>query len=59
MKYVMTITWAVLISFLVAYVLSSMAGETFSIASTFIIAAIFSIIVILIGDVLLREKKSA
>ncbi|MEN2767655.1 DUF2929 family protein [Ornithinibacillus xuwenensis] len=57
MRFVATIGWAVLISFVLSYVLSSMAGETLDLVGTFVVAAIFSIIVFILGDGLLREKK--
>ncbi|ENH96170.1 hypothetical protein J416_12192 [Gracilibacillus halophilus YIM-C55.5] len=55
MKYLVTIFWSVLISFLVAYVLSSMAGETFNISGVFALAAVFSIAIIILGDGILDE----
>ncbi|WP_163537087.1 DUF2929 family protein [Gracilibacillus sp. YIM 98692] len=57
MKYLMAIIWAVLFSFLVAYVLSSMAGEMFSVPSVLSIAAVFTIIVIILGDGILKEEN--
>ncbi|PWU67741.1 MULTISPECIES: DUF2929 family protein [Gracilibacillus] len=57
MKYIMTIVWAVIISFVIGYVLASMAGETLHVPSVLSLAAIFSIIVILLGDGVLKESN--
>ncbi|WP_010093625.1 YjzD family protein [Ornithinibacillus scapharcae] len=57
MRYIFTIIWAVLISFVLSYVLSSMGGESLDLVATFVLAAVFSIIVFLLGDGMLREKK--
>jgi hypothetical protein len=57
MRYIATMFWAVLISFVLSYVLSSMAGASLDLVATFITAAIFSIIVFILGDGLLRGEK--
>lgn len=58
MRYLAIVVWAVLISFVVSYVLSSMGNTEFSLPGTFSLAAIFSIAAILLGDVILKEEKS-
>ncbi|GGA73921.1 YjzD family protein [Ornithinibacillus halotolerans] len=57
MRYIVTIIWAVLITFVLSYVLSSMAGASFDMVSTLVMAAIFSVIVFVLGDGLLRDSK--
>ncbi|SER86592.1 Protein of unknown function [Gracilibacillus ureilyticus] len=57
MKYVMTIFWALIISLVVGYVLASMAGQALDVPGTLAIAAIFSIIVFLLGDGILKEEN--
>ncbi|WP_047982451.1 YjzD family protein [Ornithinibacillus contaminans] len=57
MRYIATIFWAVLISFVLSYVLSSMAGESLDLVATLVVAAIFSIVIFLLGDGLLRQRN--
>ncbi|MBM7571521.1 DUF2929 family protein [Aquibacillus albus] len=57
MRYLMTIVWALLISFLVSYVLTSMAGETLTFAPIFVVAILFIIVATVIGDGILKESK--
>jgi hypothetical protein len=57
MRYIATIFWAVIITFVLSYVLSSMANEPLDLVATLVMAAIFSIIVFVLGDGLLRERK--
>lgn len=57
MRYVWTIIWAILLSFLISYVLTSMAGQTLSLAPIFVLAAVFSIVIIIIGDGILKDTK--
>ncbi|MFC4386843.1 DUF2929 family protein [Gracilibacillus marinus] len=53
----MTIFWALLISLVVGYVLASMAGDAMNIPGTLAVAAIFSIIAIILGDGILTEEN--
>ncbi|MFS0671988.1 DUF2929 family protein [Ornithinibacillus sp. 179-J 7C1 HS] len=57
MRYLATIVWAVLITFVLSYVLSSMGGESLDMVSTLVMAAIFSIIIFILGDGILRDQK--
>ncbi|WP_417006824.1 DUF2929 family protein [Aquibacillus koreensis] len=57
MRYFFTLLWAVLISFLVSYVLTSMAGETFTFTPIFFIALFFALTIFIIGDGILKEEK--
>lgn len=57
MRYIATILWAVLITFVLSYVLSSMGGGSLDLVATLVMAAILSIAIFILGDGLLREKK--
>ncbi|MGM8212663.1 DUF2929 family protein [Virgibacillus sp. W0430] len=57
MRYIMTVFWAVLISGVVSYVLSSMASEPFSVSDSLILAAIMAIIIFVLGDGLLKNQE--
>nr|WP_153737008.1 DUF2929 family protein [Aquibacillus halophilus] len=54
-RYFWTIFWAIVISSLISYVLTSMAGEALTLLPIFVLAVIFSAAVIIIGDGILRE----
>jgi len=56
MKYFATIFWAVVILTVVSYVLTSMGGQPFNLPGAMAIAAILSIGVIFIGDVILKDE---
>ncbi|MBU8792120.1 YjzD family protein [Oceanobacillus caeni] len=57
MRYIASIFWAVLISFAISYVLSSMGGEPFVLSHSLILAALFSIAVFILGDGILKEDN--
>lgn len=57
MRYFMTIFWSLLISGVVSYVLSSMAGEPFNLSNSIILAIIMTIIIFILGDGLLKEQN--
>lgn len=57
MRYIMSAIWAILISFAVSYVLVSMGGEAFSVGDSLILAAIFFIATVLLGDGVLKESN--
>ncbi|WP_231846997.1 YjzD family protein [Oceanobacillus iheyensis] len=52
----MTIFWSFLLSAAVSYVLSSMGGEPFLIENAIILTVIFSIVVFVLGEGILKEK---
>ncbi|BAC13157.1 hypothetical conserved protein [Oceanobacillus iheyensis HTE831] len=56
MRYIMTIFWSFLLSAAVSYVLSSMGGEPFLIENAIILTVIFSIVVFVLGEGILKEK---
>lgn len=57
MRYIWTIIWAILISGVLSYVLSSMAGDTFVVKDTLVLAGILTVAIIILGDGLLKVKK--
>ncbi|HLR02797.1 MAG TPA: DUF2929 family protein [Virgibacillus sp.] len=57
LRYIVSIFWAVLISAVISYVLASMADEPFSIAGSLLLAAIFAIGIITLGEGGLKEDK--
>lgn len=57
MRFIWTIIWAVLFSGTISYVLASMAGESFNLTATLIMAGIFSLAVWVLGEGLLKEEK--
>ncbi|WP_156288852.1 DUF2929 family protein [Oceanobacillus salinisoli] len=57
MRYIMSIFWAILISLAISYVLTSMAGETFVLSDSLILAAILSAAIFLLGDSVLKEEN--
>lgn len=57
MRYIMTIIWAVLISSVISYVLSNMAGDPFNLTHTLILAAILSVVVFILGDGILKNQE--
>jgi hypothetical protein len=56
MRYIVSIFWAILISFAISYVLTSMGGEPFVLSDSLILAAFFSVAVFILGDGVLTEK---
>jgi len=57
MRYIMTAVWAVLISLAVSYVLTSMGSEPFVVGDALILAAIFFLATVVLGDGILKEKS--
>ncbi|MBY7143094.1 DUF2929 family protein [Virgibacillus sp. NKC19-3] len=57
MRYIMTIFWAVAISTVVSYVLTSMAGSPFVFTDTLILAGIFAVAAIVLAEVVLPKRK--
>lgn len=58
MRIIMSAIWSILISAAIAYVLTSMAGEQFTLTGVFAVAAIIFVIVVLVSEVGLKEEKS-
>lgn len=54
----MTIIWAVLISGVLSYVLSSMGDAEFVLKDTLILAGILSVAIFILGDGLLKDNKA-
>jgi len=51
------VIWSLLISVLVSYVLTSMAGTPFNMNHTLILGLFFTVAIFLIGDVALKEEN--
>lgn len=58
MKYVMTLIWSMLLSFIVSYVLSSMAGDPFIITQALVLGGIFFVAIVALGAVIAPEKQA-
>ena len=58
MKYVMTLIWSMLLSFIVSYVLSSMAGDPFILTQAIVLGIIFFLAVIGLGTVVASDKQT-
>jgi hypothetical protein len=56
-RYIMTIIWAVLISGVLSYVLSSMGNAEFVLKDTLILAGILAVAIMVLGDGLLKNNK--
>ncbi|HLR22446.1 MAG TPA: DUF2929 family protein [Pseudogracilibacillus sp.] len=52
MKYIMTIVWALLIGAALAYILSSMAGDTFNMVQSIVYSGVVFIIILIMDNVL-------
>lgn len=59
MRYIMVAIWSLLISTAVSYVLTSMGGEPFNFVLTLILAGIFTVAIILLGDGVLKGTENA
>lgn len=57
MRYLIVIIWSLLISTVISYVVTSMAGEPFSITYTFVMSAFFFIAIVILGEGILKENK--
>ncbi|MEI3611078.1 DUF2929 family protein [Pseudogracilibacillus sp. SO30301A] len=57
MRFIMTIIWALLIGGALAYVLSSMGGETFNITQSIMYSAGVFIAILLIDGVLTTQEQ--
>ncbi|UFU00556.1 YjzD family protein [Radiobacillus kanasensis] len=57
MRVIVAAIWAFLLSALVTYVLSNMAGEPFELSSVLVLTVLFLVAVIGLGEGALREKS--
>lgn len=58
MKYIMTIIWSLLIGAAVSYVLTSMAEDPFSMTQTLVLAGIFAVSIIVMGEFLIKKEEN-
>jgi len=57
MRYIMTLIWSVLISLVVTYVVTSMAGAAFNFTFVLILGAVIFLAIFVLGDLLLKERE--
>lgn len=57
MRFVMTFIWAMLISSAISYVLTSMADDPFNLTHALILGVIFTIVVFVLGEGILKEDS--
>ncbi len=58
MKYVMTLIWSMLLSFIVSYVLSSMAGDPFILTQALVVGGVFFVAIVALGTVIAPSKQT-
>jgi len=58
LRFFVVIIWSFLVSTIVSYVLTSMAGEPFNLNHTMILAAFFVVVITILGEFVLKEEKS-
>ncbi|SFD38445.1 Protein of unknown function [Lentibacillus persicus] len=57
MRFFWTFFWAILISAVISYVLTSMAGNAFDVTSMFVVAILMSLAVFLLGEGVLKNGE--
>lgn len=58
MRYIATIVWALLISSVLSYVLSSMGGDKFDVMGTIVLAVTMFIAITILGDNVLTDDQT-
>ncbi|CDQ40656.1 MULTISPECIES: DUF2929 family protein [Virgibacillus] len=58
MRYIATIIWALVISGVLSYVLSSMRGDSFSMMGTIVFAVIMFIAIVILGDSAIHDDNA-
>lgn len=58
MRLIMTIIWAVILSFAITYVLTSMANEPFNVTHTLVVASLIVVGVVALSEGALKEDNS-
>lgn len=58
MRILWSVVWAFLLSFMISYVLSNMAGQSFDIVQVVVLALIFSVSIIILGEGALKERRT-
>ncbi|MCP3031993.1 YjzD family protein [Halobacillus sp. A1] len=56
MRMIWTVLWAFLLSFMTAYVVSNMAGTSFSFLQVIIMTILFSVAAIVLGEGVIKEE---
>lgn len=57
MKYIMTLFWSMMLSFIVTYVLNSMADEPFILNEALIVGGLFFLAIISLGKIIEPAKQ--
>ncbi|MBP1947249.1 YjzD family protein [Virgibacillus litoralis] len=57
MRFLLPLVWALLISGVISYVLSSMAGNPFNLMNTVILAVIVTIAISILGEGALKSER--
>ncbi|WP_099157185.1 DUF2929 family protein [Virgibacillus ndiopensis] len=57
MRFIWTLIWALLISGVISYVLTSMGGTNFNVMSTVTLAIIMAIAVYILGEGIIKREK--
>lgn len=57
MRFLLPLVWALLISGVISYVLSSMAGNPFNLTNTVILAVIITIAISVLGEGVLKGES--
>ncbi|MBN9655780.1 DUF2929 family protein [Halobacillus litoralis] len=58
MRMIWTIIWAFLLSFMSAYVVSNMAGSSFSFSQVIIMTILFTLAAVVLGDGIIKEEEA-
>ncbi|WP_102028030.1 YjzD family protein [Salirhabdus sp. Marseille-P4669] len=58
MRYIFTLFWSLLISSMVVYVIGNMSGTPFNITNAVVLAVVFTFVVIVLGDGLLKDEEA-
>ncbi|MCA0969602.1 YjzD family protein [Halobacillus litoralis] len=56
MRYIWTIIWAFLLSFMAAYVISNMAGGSFAFSQVIVTTILFTLAAIILGEGVISEE---
>lgn len=56
MKYIMTLIWSMLLSFIISYILSSMADDPFILNQALVLGGIFFVAIVILGTVIAPKK---
>ncbi|MEN1970325.1 DUF2929 family protein [Lentibacillus sp. N15] len=58
MRFFWTFIWALAIGSVISYILSAMAGDAFNVVHTLVLSIIFTIIIFILGEGVLKEQTN-